>query len=73
MQLGVFPGISLAEAREKHGAALVDVQRGIDPGAKAKRKRKPKERLPRPLKTFLTNFGKSNCGIKNQVFRPKKS
>jgi integrase len=46
MQLGVFPGISLAKAREKHGAALVEVQRGIDPGAKlqaekAKRKAAP--------------------------------
>jgi len=46
MQLGVFPGISLAEAREKHGAAMMEVQRGVDPGeqakiAKAKRKASP--------------------------------
>ena len=46
MQLGVFPAVSLAEAREKHGAAMMDVQRGIDPGAvfqseKAKRKAQP--------------------------------
>ncbi|MDD2318295.1 MAG: integrase arm-type DNA-binding domain-containing protein, partial [Desulfobacterales bacterium] len=46
MQLGVFPAVSLAEAREKHGAAMTDVQRGIDPGdvfqsEKAKRKAQP--------------------------------
>ena len=46
MQLGVFPGISLAEAREKHGSAMIEIQRGIDPGeqakiAKAKRKAAP--------------------------------
>lgn len=46
MQLGVFPGVSLARAREKHGAAMMDVQRGIDPGTvlqaeKAKRKAMP--------------------------------
>ena len=46
MQLGVFPGISLAEAREKHAAGMIEVQRGIDPGeqakiAKAKRKASP--------------------------------
>ena len=46
LTLGGYPGISLADAREKHGAAMVDVQRGIDPGelaqaAKAKRKAAP--------------------------------
>ena len=46
MQLGIFPGISLAGAREKHGKAMVDVQQGVDPGAelqalKAKRKATP--------------------------------
>ena len=46
MTLGQYPGISLAEAREKHGQAMMDVQRGIDPGAtlqaiKAKRKATP--------------------------------
>ena len=33
MQLGVFPGISLAEAREKHGSAMIKIQQNIDPGA----------------------------------------
>lgn len=46
MSLGKYPGIKLAEARQKHGAALEDLQRGIDPGrkaleAKAKRKAAP--------------------------------
>jgi integrase len=46
MQLGAFPGTSLAEAREKHGAARQQVEKGIDPGAelqatKAKHKAAP--------------------------------
>jgi len=46
MTLGAYPGISLAEARKRHGQAMMDVQRGIDPGqqakaAKAKRKAEP--------------------------------
>jgi len=46
MNLGSYPGISLAQARESHGAALMELQRGIDPGAKlqetkAKRKAEP--------------------------------
>jgi integrase len=46
MTLGAYPGITLADARQKHGAAMADVQRGIDPGeqliaAKAKRKAAP--------------------------------
>jgi integrase len=35
MTLGSYPFMSLAEAREAHGKALADVERGIDPGAKA--------------------------------------
>jgi len=46
MTLGTYPGIGLAEARGKHGQAMMDLQRGIDPGAelqaiKAKRKATP--------------------------------
>ena len=46
MQLGVFPGVSLAEAREKHGSAMIKIQQNIDPGAelqaeKAKMKAAP--------------------------------
>lgn len=46
MTLGSYPGVSLARAREKHGAAMIDIQLGIDPGeqlqlAKAKRKAAP--------------------------------
>lgn len=43
MTLGSYPVMSLAEAREAHGKALADVERGIDPGAvatDAKRARK---------------------------------
>lgn len=46
MTLGSYPAISLAEAREKHGAAMMALQRGVDPGAeqqaeKAKHKTAP--------------------------------
>jgi integrase len=46
MTLGGYPGVTLAQAREKHGAAMIDIQNGIDPGqqlqlAKAKRKAAP--------------------------------
>lgn len=43
MSLGKYPSMSLAEAREAHGKALADVERGIDPGTvatDAKRARK---------------------------------
>lgn len=44
--LGNYPGVTLAQARERHGAALMSLQRGVDPGevallAKAKRKAAP--------------------------------
>ncbi len=35
MTLGGYPGISLAEARARHAAAMKDIQTGIDPGRKA--------------------------------------
>ena len=47
MTLGGYPGVTLAQARETHGAALMDLQRGIDPGAKAQaEKAKRKRRQP---------------------------
>jgi len=46
MQFGVFPGISLAEAREKHGSAMIEVQKGIDPGAKAKEAKAKRKAAP---------------------------
>ena len=46
MQLGVFPSTSLAEAREKHAAAMIDVQKGIDPGVKAKEAKAKRKAAP---------------------------
>jgi len=43
MTFGKYPFMTLAEAREVHGKALADVERGVDPGAvalEAKRARK---------------------------------
>jgi len=46
MTLGGYPGISLAEAREKHGAAMMEVQRGIDPGAALQAKKAKRKAMP---------------------------
>ena len=35
MTFGKYPSMTLAEAREVHGKALAEVERGVDPGAKA--------------------------------------
>lgn len=71
MQLGVFPGLSLAEAREKHGSALVDVQRGVDPGEmlqaeKAKRKAAP------TVKDLLDEFWQIELRHKKSGIQTKK-
>lgn len=34
MTLGTYPGVGLADARVKHAKARVDLEKGIDPGAK---------------------------------------
>ena len=39
MTLGSYPGITLADARQSHAEAMQDIQRGIDPGLKAKQEK----------------------------------
>ena len=46
MGLGGYPGISLAEARERHGAAMKAIQKGVDPGAEAKAARAKRKAAP---------------------------
>jgi integrase len=36
MTLGNYPGIGLADARQRHAEAMQDLQRGLDPGLKVK-------------------------------------
>jgi integrase len=36
MAFGEYPGVTLAEARIRHGKAMLDIQQGTDPGLKAK-------------------------------------
>jgi integrase len=55
MTLGEYPGISLAEARERHGAAMLAVQRGIDPGAVAKEEKARLKAVP-TIKEALAEF-----------------
>lgn len=46
MTLGRYPSMSLAEAREAHGKALADVERGVDPGAVAMAGRRARKAAP---------------------------
>lgn len=46
MVLGRYPTVSLAEAREVHGKALADVERGVDPGAKALEAKRARKAAP---------------------------
>ncbi len=55
MTLGNYPGISLANARELHGAAMMDIQRGVDPGAKAQEAKTKRKATP-TFKDLLDEF-----------------
>jgi integrase len=46
MTLGGYPGISLADARERHAQAMQDLQRGTDPGAKAQEEKRKLKAAP---------------------------
>jgi integrase len=46
MTLGAYPGVSLADARTRHGQAMLDVQQGIDPGLKAKEAKAKRKAAP---------------------------
>ena len=46
MTLGGYPGVGLAQAREKHGAAMTKIQQGIDPGAEALAKKAKRKAAP---------------------------
>ena len=46
MSLGNYPGVTLADARESHALALQSVQRGIDPGLKAKQEKAKMKAAP---------------------------
>jgi hypothetical protein len=46
MTLGNYPGIGLADARIKHGEALQDLQRSLDPGLKAKQEKRKLKTIP---------------------------
>lgn len=46
MLLGDYPGITFEEARKRHAEAMLDVQQGIDPGAKAKEEKDRRKSAP---------------------------
>jgi len=55
MTIGRYPTVSLADARQLHGAAMQEVERGIDPGAKkleAKTTRKAEPNIVDLLEEF---------------------
>jgi integrase len=55
MTLGNYPGIALADARTKHGEAMQELQRGIDPGLKA-REQKAKMKAAPTFQDLLDEF-----------------
>jgi len=46
MNLGRFPGVNLAMARQLHAEAMQELQRGIDPGKKAKEEKAKRKVAP---------------------------
>lgn len=46
MTLGGYPGVTLAKARELHAAAMQDVQRSVDPSAKAQEAKARRKAAP---------------------------
>jgi len=46
LSLGKYPGLSLADARTKHGEAMRELQRGNDPGLKAKEEKARMKQAP---------------------------
>ena len=55
MTLGSYPALTLAEAREKHAQAVQEVQKGIDPGAKALMEKAKRKAAP-TFKDLLEEF-----------------
>jgi len=61
MTLGAYPGISLADARKRHGQAMLDVQQGIDPGLKAKEAKAKRKAAP-TFQDLLDEFFEEELG-----------
>ena len=61
MTLGAFPGVSLAEARKRHGEAMLKVQQGIDPGVAAKEERAKRKGAPN-FQNLLGEFWEMDLG-----------
>ena len=57
MKIGDYPGVSLAEARKRHADAMMDLQKGIDPGKKAKEQKARRVAAP-TFKDLLDEFWK---------------
>lgn len=55
MTFGSYPALTLAEAREKHAQSTQDVERGIDPGAKALMEKAKRKAAP-TFKDLLEEF-----------------
>jgi len=57
MKIGDYPGVSLAEARKRHADAMMELQKGIDPGKKAKEQKTRRVAAP-TFKDLLDEFWK---------------
>lgn len=61
MTLGAYPGVTMAMARERHAVAVSDLQRGIDPGAKAKEVKSKRKAAPN-FEELLSEFWEMELG-----------
>jgi len=57
MKIGDYPGVSLAEARKRHADAMMELQKGIDPGKKGKEQKTRRVAAP-TFKDLLDEFWK---------------
>ena len=68
MTLGSYPGISLAQAYEKHNTALKELQQGIDPGAKAQEEKAKRKTAP-TFADLLDMTSEILCDVKSEIYR----
>lgn len=64
MALGGYPGVTLADARVRHGDAMKKLQRGVDPGAEAKEAKAKRKAAP-TFEDLLDEFWEKE--LKNQL------
>lgn len=63
MTIGTYPEVSVAEAHKRHGAALADIEKGIDPGAVVvahRREERQAETIEDLVEDFIKLYARPN-------------